>query len=119
MNHKFTLLLVIVLMFLVWTTIALSGTNEEIPLSSVPKKVLDAAKKAVPGIKLTEVEIEVYELEGILNGKEYEIEVTSDGKVLEVEIEGEIDEDGDKDDHDDDDQDDHDEGEDDDKNDDD
>jgi uncharacterized membrane protein YkoI len=107
MKHKFTPLLIIVLMFLIWTAIAMSDTNEEISLSRVPKKVLEAAQKAVPGIKLTEAEIEVYELEGTLNGKEYEIEVTSDGEVLEVEVEGDAEDDEDKDDHEDHDDDDH------------
>ena len=87
MKHPRNLFLALVLMFIVGTTVALSETEEGIPLSEVPKKVLAAAQKAVPGIKITGAEVEVYELEGTLDGKEYEIEVTADGKVLEVEQE--------------------------------
>ena len=87
MKHIRNLLLALVLMFIVGTTLALSKTEEGIPLSEVPKKVLAAAQKAVPGIKITGAEVEVYELEGTVNGRVYEIEVTADGKVLEVEQE--------------------------------
>jgi hypothetical protein len=65
------------------------GEHElEIPLSSVPQKVRAAAEKAVPGIKLSEAEVEsvlAYELTGAAQGKRYEIEVTSEGQVLEAE----------------------------------
>ena len=69
------------------------GEHElEIPLSSVPQRVRDAAEKAVPGIKLLEAEVEsvlAYELTGTAQGKryEYEIEVDSAGQVLEAEQE--------------------------------
>lgn len=78
---------------------AYAEDEEEIPLSKVPKEVLDAAEKAVPGITLTEVEMEktakgvVYEVEGTKDGKEYEIEISADGKVLEVEDENDEDKD--------------------------
>jgi uncharacterized membrane protein YkoI len=73
--------------------------EKEIPLNEVPDVVLKAAQKAVPGIVLTEAEVEktpkgvVYEIEGTLDGKEYEIELSSDGKVLEIEEEENDDED--------------------------
>lgn len=60
----------------------------EIPVSALPDAVKAAAKKAVKGIKLTEAEVEsvlVYELEGEAGDDEYELEVTADGKLLEVE----------------------------------
>ena len=63
----------------------------EIPMNEVPELVLAAALNAMPGIKLSEAEYEmengqqVYELEGELNGVEYEIEVSSAGEVLEIE----------------------------------
>jgi uncharacterized membrane protein YkoI len=82
-------------------SVASAGNEEEIALSKVTKKVLEAARKAVPGIKLTEAEVEktsdglVYELEGTLNGKEYEIKVSAAGKVLKTEIEDDDDEDDD------------------------
>ena len=75
--------------------------DEEIELADVPQKVKDAAIAAVKGIKLTEASIEkedgktVYELEGTVDGKEYEIEVDEDGKVLEVEQEDDDDDDND------------------------
>ena len=83
--------------------------EKEVPLSEVPEAVLDAAQKAVEGIELEEAEVEeedgvlVYELEGTAQGAEYEIELTADGKVLEVEREDEDEEDDDDDDDNDDD----------------
>jgi uncharacterized membrane protein YkoI len=80
---------------------SLESTHEdekEIPLSQVPAEALQAAQQAVAGITLTEAEVEeedgctVYELEGTANAIEYEIEVTADGKVLEVEQEDQDDE---------------------------
>ena len=118
MNRFSRLLATVVVTLTVGITVASAEKEEEIALSKVPEKVLEAAQKAVPGIKLTEAEVEktseglVYELEGTLDGKEYEIEVSAAGKVLEIE-QGE-DEDKDEDDEDDDgDNDDHDDGEDD------
>ena len=67
--------------------------EKPIPLSEVPTAARDAATAAVEGIVLTETEVEnkdghlVYEFEGKVGEKEYEIEVTADGKVLEVEEE--------------------------------
>ena len=82
-------LMAITLIFFVIT--AFAGIEKEIPLNEVPDVVLKAAQKAVPGIELTEAEVEkttkgvVYEIEGTLDSKKYEIEVSSDGKVLEIE----------------------------------
>ncbi len=76
--------------------------EKEVPLSEVPAPALQAAQRAVEGIILTEAEMDmedgrtVYDIEGTANGVEYEIEVTADGKILEVEQEDE--EDGDEDD---------------------
>jgi uncharacterized membrane protein YkoI len=73
----------------------------------VPAAAVKAAQGAVEGVTLTEAEVEkedgetVYILDGTADGKEYEIEVTAEGKVLEVEEETEDDEeDEDKDDDD-------------------
>ena len=70
--------------------------EKEIPVSQVPKAAMEAAQNAVKGVNLTEAEVEeengqtVYTLEGkATNGKEYKIEVTADGKVLEVKQEDE------------------------------
>lgn len=65
--------------------------EKEIPLAQVPDAAIAAAKSAVDGIALKEAEVEdedgqtVYLLEGVAGGQEYEIEVTAEGKVLEVE----------------------------------
>ena len=61
----------------------------DIPLSKVPKKIKEIAKKAVKGIKFSEAEIEDgnYELEGYVGKVEYEIEITPEGKLIKVEIE--------------------------------
>ncbi|MHC4598761.1 MAG: PepSY domain-containing protein [Planctomycetota bacterium] len=78
--------------------LALAGCDEEeVALTEVPDKALEAAKEAVPGIQLTEAEVEetsggmVFEVEGTLDGVEYEIRISADGKVLGVEKEGEED----------------------------
>ncbi len=60
----------------------------DIPLKAMPKKVMDAAKKAVRGIKLSEASVMsvlVYEFEAVTGDRRYEIEVTAKGNVLEVE----------------------------------
>jgi hypothetical protein len=59
-----------------------------IPLSAVPAAALQAAKEAVDGLEPEEAEVEsvlVYELVGTVNGKRVEIEVTSEGQVIETE----------------------------------
>jgi uncharacterized membrane protein YkoI len=71
--------------------------EKEVPLSEVPAAAVEAAKGAVEGISLTEATVEeedgqtVYDIEGSANGKEYAIEVTAEGEVLEVEEETEDD----------------------------
>jgi hypothetical protein len=67
--------------------------DETVVLSDVPAKVLDAANNAVPDGQITGVEKEVeggqiiYEVEKVANGVEYDIDVTADGVVMEVEKE--------------------------------
>ena len=86
-SNKLWLIAITLILFVVT---AFAENEKEIPLDKVPTTVLEAAQKAVPGIKLTEAEVErtikglVYEIEGTLDGKEYEIEVSPDGKVLEI-----------------------------------
>jgi uncharacterized membrane protein YkoI len=66
----------------------------EIPLSEVPSVVLAAAQDTLPGIEITEAEVEqeenktVYELEGKLGDITYEMEIDAQGKILEVEKAG-------------------------------
>jgi len=90
------------------------GSNEEVdvPLNKVPANVMAAAQKAVPGFTATKVEREVedgvvvYDVAGTAKGMSYEVEVTADGKVLEIEEEDDGDEhedDDDDEDHDEDD----------------
>ncbi|MGD9021006.1 MAG: hypothetical protein PVJ71_00035 [Lysobacterales bacterium] len=79
------------LLFLPLLTLAgcasLTVEERDIDLSQVPPDVLEAARQAVPGFEPTEAEIEyVYELDGEANGKAYEIEVSPDGEVKEVEV---------------------------------
>jgi hypothetical protein len=65
--------------------------EQSIALSDVPSAAIAAAEAAVPGLRISAAEVEdehgqtVYELEGSANGVEYEVEVTVDGRVLEVE----------------------------------
>ena len=68
------------------------GESEEtVALSAVPSSVLTAGQGAVSGITFSSAEREVeggatvYSLRGTANGKCYEVEVTADGKVVEVE----------------------------------
>ncbi len=80
----------VVVSLIVAGTVAWAETEKDIPLSKVPKKVLAAAQKAVAGIKLTEAEVQktgkglVYEVEGVADGKKYEINISAAGKVLKV-----------------------------------
>ena len=66
--------------------------ERDIPLCEVPDKIIDAARAALPGIVLTEAEVsgqnvaQLYEIEGDLNGKSYEVEVNADGEVLDVSL---------------------------------
>ena len=82
-----------------------AGSAQVIPLARVPGNVLAAAQGAVAGIMLSRAERErersgiVYDIVGMVNGHAYEIEVTADGHVLEIED----DDDDDDDDSDDDD----------------
>jgi len=70
----------------------------EVSLDEVPDAVKSAALAAVKGLQLTKAEKEtedgalVYELEGTAGGEEYEVKVSTDGKVLKVEKEKDKDE---------------------------
>jgi len=92
------------------TAVANGDDDERVPLDQVPDAARKAAESAVPGATFTaaEKEIEhgttVYSLEGTVDGKPCEVEVTADGKVTEIEKDGDDDhEDGDDDDGNDDD----------------
>ena len=88
MHHLILLLIVAIL----GACESFDGEDEtEIPLAEVPGPVMAAARQAVPGIEITEAEIEdedgqkVYELSGEADGKRYEIEISGTGEILEVE----------------------------------
>ena len=91
----FVILLVLVCSAGCATLDELFEDEKEIPLSEVPDAAVAAAKATVDGIELTEAEVEeedgqtIYDIEGTANGKEYSIEVTAEGEVLEVEEERE------------------------------
>lgn len=66
----------------------------DIPLSEVPDNIITIVQNTLPGISLTEAEkkvkkdVVIYELEGkLINGKEYEIEITDSGTILKIELE--------------------------------
>ena len=98
--HYFTIGLMLVCGLGCATFDDLFENEKEIPLSEVPPAAVEAAQEAVDGITLTEAEVEtedgqtIYDIEGEVDGKEYTIEVTAEGKVLEV---GEETEDDDED----------------------
>ena len=62
----------------------------KIPLTAVPEAVLASVGAHVPGIYLNEAHLthqgakEIYELEGLSQSATYEISVTSDGHILDV-----------------------------------
>lgn len=72
--------------------------EREVALDQVPAQVRAAATGAVAGFVIEEACSEtedgelIYCLEGHADGKEYEIDVSASGKVLEVESEDEEDE---------------------------
>ena len=70
------------------------GNETEIPVSEVPSNIITIVQNTLPGISLTEAEKEVeddtviYELEGkLINGKEYEIEITENGTIIKIKLE--------------------------------
>ncbi len=81
------------LMLVIGITMAGLASAGEVALSGVPERVLAAAQKVVPGIRLTEAEVEkthkglIYELEGTADGKKYEIKVSAEGRVVKMEEE--------------------------------
>jgi peptidase YpeB-like protein len=87
-------------LLLVFCQVLLTSCSEqeeyeiEIPVSAVPDKILSEVNKELPGIEIIEAEIESnaklhYELEGTLDGKEFEIEIYPDGSIIEIELEQE------------------------------
>ena len=85
-------------LFIFSTLTLLSACDEEdkdrkIPISEVPSNIINIVQTTLPGIALKEAKIElengvnVYELEGkLINGKEYEIEISESGTIIKVEL---------------------------------
>jgi len=84
--------------FIITTMSLLSACESEekerdIPISDVPSTIINIIQNTLPGIALEEAEIKiedgsaVYELEGkLINGKEYEIEITESGTIIKIEL---------------------------------
>jgi len=70
------------------------GEDEEqvIPLADIPSVVLEAAKQAVPGLVPDSAELDtssgetVYDVHGLVDGRTWEVEVSTTGKVLGSEL---------------------------------
>ncbi|MDA0989946.1 MAG: hypothetical protein O3A51_04245 [Verrucomicrobia bacterium] len=82
-----------------WVGLARAGEHHgreefemEVPVKDVPEVVMDAAQKALPGLRVLEAEVEkeryglVYGLEGVLGDEKVELEVSADGRFVEMEI---------------------------------
>ncbi|NND70558.1 MAG: hypothetical protein HKN43_03165 [Rhodothermales bacterium] len=69
------------------------SSERTVQIAEVPEVVIDAAMAAVPGIEIQEVSVDsekgqtVYEIEGVTASSEFEIEISEDGQVLEIEEE--------------------------------
>ena len=94
MNQWSKLFLMMMVVCLSVVTGLMADDNEEkVALEDVPAVVTEAALAKLPGIVFSEAEKEtkdgtvIYELEGTLDGKKYEIEVKEDGTVVKVEEE--------------------------------
>ncbi len=84
----------VALVVLLAGTVKLSAQNngeQPVQVSSVPSAVIDSAKAAVPGVTLSSAATEredgalVYSLVGTQHDQRVEIELSANGKVLEIE----------------------------------
>ncbi len=109
---KFRLFLIVLISILLiggsialWAAVSNNDNDDDVKvsISDVPTKVLDAANSKVSGGEITAVEkdvedgVTIYDVVKVVDGVEYEIEVTAVGVVNEVEKGGE-DKDAEKDD---------------------
>ena len=99
LRHSLSVRLLILSLSLFLLVLSFAGCSSENPVeprgamapSSAPDPVLTAANEAVPGGEVKGVVEEeengqiVYEVQKLVDGIEYEIEVTADGEVLEIE----------------------------------
>lgn len=85
--HKLTSAIILSL-FIISGTYA--DEDNSIPLKDVPIAVIKTAKDAVKGIVIEKAEVEeengvtVYEIKGTTKEFEYELEISKDGKLLEL-----------------------------------
>jgi hypothetical protein len=94
-NMKQILLYFFILLFSLIFSISCSDKKKEkeIAISELPTLITSAIQDTLPGFKIIEAEIEskedqiTYELDGIFKDKKYEIEVSSDGEIIEIEEE--------------------------------
>ncbi len=69
-----------------------NGGNEQLSLEQVPEPVKATILKQSQGGKIEEIELEnengktIYEAEIIIDGKEYELKISPDGKLLSKEL---------------------------------
>ena len=81
----------------------LLGMEQEISLDQAPEAVRGAIERQVGGAKITEIELETeggkttYEVEFTRNGKEYELQIDPNGKILKLEEEEDDDDDDEED----------------------
>jgi uncharacterized membrane protein YkoI len=65
--------------------------EQKIKIEDVPPAVLKAVKEAIPGGKITEAETDmkdgkkIYSFDVQIGGKEYDVDVSEDGKILKTE----------------------------------
>ena len=81
------------ILVLLSVTSANGDNDDSIPLKGVPQAVIKTAIEAVEGIELLKAELEkedgvtVYEIKGTTKDFDYEMEISKDGKLLELEQE--------------------------------
>ena len=94
MNNYLKTSVIAILSTLVLSACSDKDNDIEIALSEVPANIITIVQNTLPGISLTEAKKEVkddiviYELEGqLINGNEYEIEITGNGTIIKIELE--------------------------------
>ena len=92
--HTIKTCLMITLTALVLTACNDDDDKDDIALTEVPANIVTIVQDTLPGISLKSAEKEmkdgvvIYELEGsLINGNEYEIEISETGTVIKIELE--------------------------------
>jgi hypothetical protein len=69
-------------------TSGLSLAGQDVPLEQLPAPVRATVERETKGGKITEIELDteqgqtIYEVEFVLDGKKYELDIATDGKLL-------------------------------------